>query len=43
MVSEPHTSDYKRGYADGQSACSKNGGDSNPPSGSNMVPQPGQY
>jgi hypothetical protein len=40
VVPGPHTPDYKSGYADGQAACSQNGGDSNPPSGSNIVPQP---
>ena len=28
VVPGPHTSDYKRGYADGQAACSRNGGGS---------------
>jgi hypothetical protein len=32
VVPGPHTSEYKRGYADGQAACSQNGG-------GNTVPQ----
>jgi hypothetical protein len=38
VVPGPHTSEYKRGYADGQAACSQNGGGSSPPSDDGSSP-----